>query len=149
MHGCVRARVYAHVLHTHLWAGRMGLGICPHPYILWGPDGVSTTLPSCLLPSDSSALLWQGGGGGEASTGAGWVLVPGWSNPIKEAPAGPSSAQQPVTLGLSYLSLSKAGRRDFVVAVFTIARVTHTLLVLSISPEVGKECTLHAHFEPV
>lgn len=84
------------------------------------------------------------GGGGEASTGAGWILVPGWSNLMEEAPAGPSSAQQPVTLGLSHLSLSKAGRRDFIVA-----RVTHALFLLSISPEVGEECTLGTHFEPV
>lgn len=58
---------------------------------------------------------------------------------MEEAPAPPSSAQQPVTLGLSHLSLSKAGRRDLIVA-----RVTHALFVLNISPEVGEECALAA-----
>lgn len=135
---CARmcARAYAHVFHTQLWAGRMGSGICPHSYILWEPDGVSSALPSCLLPSDSCPLL---GGGGEASSrfdcrGTCSRMV----NLTEEAPAGLCSAQQPVTLDLPYLSLSKAGTR----ALFHCCRVTHTLSVLSVSPEVGEECTL-------
>lgn len=83
-------------------------------------------------------LCW--GGGGEASTRIAYVLVPGWLNLFEEAPAGLCSAGQPVTLGLPYLSLSKAGRG----LCFIVARVTHTLSVLSVSPEVGEECTLQA-----
>lgn len=63
MYTWVCVHVCIHIPPTHLWAGRMGWGIWPHLYILWGPDGVSSALPSCLLPSDSSPLLWRGRGG--------------------------------------------------------------------------------------
>lgn len=108
VHAWVHVHVCMHMCSTHS-CGQAGWGICPHSYILGGgADGVSSALPSCLLPSDSSPLLCRGR---EASRRIAWVLVPGWLNIIEAAPAGLCSAQQPVTLGLPYLSLSKAGTR--------------------------------------
>lgn len=115
------ARVRAHVLHTHLLSDRMGSGICPHSYILWGPDGVSTALPSCLLPSDSPPLLWRGWGG-QHRGGVGTC-----SRRIKPHPGGTCRATQCPATSDPFQSWKEG-------LVFIVARVTRTLFVLSNFP---------------
>lgn len=84
--------------------------------------------------ADSSSLLWRGRRG---QCWAGQALVPGWSGLIMEAPARCPATSDPWPRTPVPFQSWKEG------SVFIVARVTHALSVLSISPEVGEECALH------